>query len=117
MVLLQLLSEDKKKKKLLSVDKDAQFKDIHDQIAQKLEIPTVVGHVVSQLDDGDGEPVEDMLPLTKLSNLPRLGGAHYLWVRMADADTPEESIIGDTNEGRARSPSALLSPGGLAGGE
>ena len=103
MVLLQLLSEDKKKKKLLSVDKDAQFKDIHDQacmharhdlvdlnphttvrfacvrllrsvttphasrhcdalrrtvtlatllqIAQKLEIPTVVGHVVSQLDD------------------------------------------------------------------
>jgi len=31
MVLLQLLSEDKKKKKLLSVDKDAQFKDVYDQ--------------------------------------------------------------------------------------
>ena len=32
MVLLQLLSEVKKKKKLLSVDKDAQFKDVYEQV-------------------------------------------------------------------------------------
>jgi len=38
--------------------------------------------------------VEDMLLSTKLSSLPRLGGAHYLWVREADEDTPEEAIVG-----------------------
>ena len=31
-MLLQLLSADKKKKKLLSVDKDALFGDVHDQV-------------------------------------------------------------------------------------
>jgi len=39
------------------------------------------------------------------------------WVRMADEDTPEESVVGDTSETRVRSTSALASPGGLGGGE
>lgn len=97
MVLLQLLSEDKKRKKLLSVDKDAEFQDIHAQIAEKLEIPSVEGYVVSQIDDRDGEAVKDMLPNDKLSALPRLGGGHFLWVREADAETRRdkpEAVIG-----------------------
>jgi len=96
MVLLQLLSADKKKKKLLSVDKDALFGDVHDQIASKLEIPRLDGYVVSQIDDRDGDPVEDLLSDTKLSSLPRIGAGIYLWVREADEDTPPESIVGAT---------------------
>jgi len=110
MVLLQLLSADKKKKKLLSVDKDALFGDVHDQIAQKLEIMTLDGFVVSQIDDRDGDPVEDMLPDTKLSSLPRLGGAHYLWVREADEDTPPESIVGAVQDDDDDAPSSQPAP-------
>merc|ERR1711939_1172312 len=120
MVLLQLLGSDKKKKKLLSVDKDAEFGDIYQQIAEKLELApaSLEGFVVSQLDDRDGEPVSEhegenrkpyLLPNDKLSLLPRIGGGHFLWVREADANTPAEGIVGASEEG-AQEPAPAPAP-------
>jgi len=94
MVLLQLISPDKKKKKLLSVDKEAEFGAVCDMIAQKLDLSTIEGMCVCQIDDRDGDSVAFMYGNTKLSSLPRLGGAHYLWVKEPDEDTPDAAIVG-----------------------
>jgi len=98
MVLIQLFNENKDRKKLISCDKDAKFKDVRDQIAEKYQLLTLDGYVVSQLDSRDGDPVEDMLPHTKLGALPKLGGGTYLWVRPANDDTPPEFIVGTAVE-------------------
>jgi len=100
MVLLQLLGQDKNKKKLLSVDKDAHFGQVQNAIAAKLDLDTLEGLVVSQIDErDDGNPVSYIYADTKLSTLPKLGSGYYLWVREPDDDTPREAIVGADGSG------------------